>query len=695
MKNTGNIMKIALSWLLVLIFTTIIYVTVPFGPLIRETIYKSFTPKILETYPLKNTAFQIKEKYGTLLSNEGENGFAIYDISNPDSINENYRFKSGDKIHSFFESRNIVYLADGKNGVCIIDVKQPAKPNELSHVKIEGQAFDVAVSEHFLLVAAGSGGLSIIDMCDKKNPVPVTAISLKGSCQKVCRFGNLAIVGTDSAGIHFVDLENVTEPVLVKSIPAPGAVEAMMVYENYAYISCQNHGIKIFEISNIDNLKEVGLYPTKSPVHQMRFRNGFLFAANDSAGLAIINVNRPEKPELQRIYKTNHPIKFVYTRYYFAYISDNFPKAYYLDVDTGRNFVVYFVGVVLSLVLIVLIIYFIRSRDQRKIYNYFALLIIAGVYGYFLNGMLEIPIEAIHFLEYGTLSALIYFAFRNHLNDSVIFLVGAALVTIVGIGDELFQWVLPNRSWDIRDVGFNALSGGLVQLAIWLGIAPLLVKNRVTRKSIQVLKTYLLLMATIFAIILSLTPQNVFRITTQFPVLKFVEQAEPITEYGYKIFYENLGFFSRFEKNKLMEYDQKNAKAVAEILKNNYRTSYKEFLNIYTPGNAPFIHEMRVHIFRRDRYFQDKRFWVAYNENLILENFFSHSLESSLYKWTGGEMQQCKESLDEKKEEFYVSPVSENVITAYNLSTVWIVFLLIAGMILGLDFFLMSRKIVR
>lgn len=692
MSNTKNVMKIIISWMLVILFTAIIYLTLPYGPILREKIYKSFPPKIIETYPLKHKSFQIKESWGVLYSAEGEHGVGIYDISKPDSVIEMSRVTSHDTAFSFIEARKIIYLADGKAGVNIIDVTQPSVPKELNRIKLSGKAFDVIMSEHYLLVASGEGGLLIFDISDKENPVLIFSLSSGCSCQKISQHGNLAIIGTDRAGIYFVDLSDIANPKVVQTIAMPAAVTAMLVQENFVYVACLNHGIKIIDISDLSSPKEIGFYATASRVHQMSYRNGYLFAANDDVGLVLINVNKPEQPRLQRIFTTGDPITHIYSRYYYAYLTDTSPNAYFVDIDTGRNVVVYFVAFVLFLIFVIMIVYFIRSRRHRTMYNYLSLGIIAVVYGYFLHGMLEIPIEAIHFLEYGFLSVLVYFAFKNHLADALIFFVSSALITMIGIGDEFFQWLLPNRSWDFRDVGFNALSGGLVQLAIWHGIAPLLIKNKISKKSIRLLSRYLIAVALAFAILLSLTPQNNNRLANRFPFLKFLKNPESITEYGYKIFHDDIGgFFSRLEESKLLQFDRDQARSVAEILNKHHRTSYKDFLEMYASGNAPFIHEMRVHIFRRDRYFQDRQLWVAYKENLILEKFFSNSLEGSLYKWRGDEMQRCREQLGDQVNDFYVSPVSENVITSFSLQMVWIIFLVFAGLMLGLEFFIIAH----
>lgn len=66
--------------------------------------------------------------------------------------------------------------------------------------------------------------------------------------------------------------------------------------------------------------------------------------------------------------------------------------------------------------------------------------------------LIPLPIERIHFIEYGILGWLSYWAFGKK-----------ALIYVVTIGiiDELIQGALPNRIFDTRDILMNVIGGGL------------------------------------------------------------------------------------------------------------------------------------------------------------------------------------------------------------------------------------------
>jgi hypothetical protein len=79
------------------------------------------------------------------------------------------------------------------------------------------------------------------------------------------------------------------------------------------------------------------------------------------------------------------------------------------------------------------------------------------------------PVEAVHLVEYGILGVLAARALRHHAADSGSLLAAGLLVALVGTLDEVIQWLVPNRFFDLRDVVINAGSGALVQIALgWL-----------------------------------------------------------------------------------------------------------------------------------------------------------------------------------------------------------------------------------
>lgn len=76
---------------------------------------------------------------------------------------------------------------------------------------------------------------------------------------------------------------------------------------------------------------------------------------------------------------------------------------------------------------------------------------------------MTIPEERTHLIEYGVLAAFVYEALQERASQGkrvpAPALLALAITAFLGLLDESVQAILPNRVYDIRDVGFNALAG--------------------------------------------------------------------------------------------------------------------------------------------------------------------------------------------------------------------------------------------
>jgi hypothetical protein len=92
------------------------------------------------------------------------------------------------------------------------------------------------------------------------------------------------------------------------------------------------------------------------------------------------------------------------------------------------------------------------------------------LYWLLLKYQCRFPSERLHLLEYGLLAGLAYRAFRFDFPRLKAYVLGFLLAVGFGIVDELIQYVLPNRVFEVRDIVTNALAAalGLVTVAVVL-----------------------------------------------------------------------------------------------------------------------------------------------------------------------------------------------------------------------------------
>ena len=319
--------------------------------------------------------------------------------------------------------------------------------------------------------------------------------------------------------------------------------------------------------------------------------------------------------------------------------------------------------------------------------NYLWLAAVAMVYIFFTLKLWERPEEAIHFLEYGLLGFLLFKAFQHHIPDKSIYLAAFLLGTMIGIFDEILQWMIPLRYWDLRDVGLNALSVGLFQVAIWKGLKQEIPSTQVKPKSIKIISWLFIANLLLLGLCSSNTPPRVRSYTKLFPFLSFLEKQEPMNELKFKHKDPEIGvFFSRLSSDDIARTDRERAEEYGTIFKEWAAKEYGDFL-LNFPGYArPFLHEMRVHVFRRDRRFslanksenqKDRKdnLFIAYKENLILEKYFGKTLQKSPHKWQNTRSKQIEMEVD--RTSFYRSPVSAAAHIPLEEKTLWGVILLI------------------
>lgn len=140
----------------------------------------------------------------------------------------------------------------------------------------------------------------------------------------------------------------------------------------------------------------------------------------------------------------------------------------FISEKLGRPYFELLIGVLFFLTAAVLILYLKRATwGKAKLAIFLAVFVAGFVFAWHL----DILVERIHLLEYGILGWL---AIRDNLRAekaiiktsmfSALFILGVSIV------DEAFQWWLPYRVGDVRDVIFNEV-GGLWGMSLFLIIA--------------------------------------------------------------------------------------------------------------------------------------------------------------------------------------------------------------------------------
>ena len=374
----------------------------------------------------------------------------------------------------------------------------------------------------------------------------------------------------------------------------------------------------------------------------------------------------------------------------------------FISDSLGKSFFIYLIFTLLGIASIGTIYFLFLKLKIRALKNYIWLLILAVLYVYFTLKLRKSPVEVTHFLEYGILSILVFKALNHDIKDKTIYFSTMLIILIIGTLDEIIQWIVPGRIWNFKDVGLNVISGGLIQLGIWKVVRPKLKSGKMNPRSIRISTSLFASSLIILGLCASNTPQLVDIYTRHIPWLSYLQKEEPMSEFGYKHNDPEIGvFYSRMNPTKLRKTDNQRGEECAKVLNESVNINYRQFIKEYNPISNPFMHELRVHIFRRDTYFKKARsasdsnekkefYFIAYKENHILEKYYGNTTRKSVYSWDEKQIKEVEELIDKSK--FYKSPVSANLFTSFSVKAMWIAIIAIISILIAINMVIFLKE---
>jgi hypothetical protein len=355
----------------------------------------------------------------------------------------------------------------------------------------------------------------------------------------------------------------------------------------------------------------------------------------------------------------------------------------------GRQAFLYIAVIAILSVGAASVVYLLRRRVQRP-GNYAWLAGVSAVFIGYTFELRNIPEEALHFVQYGILGVLLYRALSHRVRDGGIYVIAAAIGASVGIIDEMIQWITPGRFWGLRDIWLNFFAVSLTQVAIAKGLHPSIISGRPGLGSLQWLCRAVAVAVLLLGVSLHNTPSRIAWYSERISALAFLKNNPSVmVEYGYLYTDPMIGRFrSRFPLDVLEQTDATRGLEASQIL-DRFRnhSTYGQFLKENNPITEPFLHEARVHLYRRDWHLQkvealqpdDESYrlllTVALRENQILERYFPNTLRQSGYVLLPDQIAFLKQN--QLLDHAYTSPVGQNLITRFTETQIGIASVLI------------------
>ena len=148
---------------------------------------------------------------------------------------------------------------------------------------------------------------------------------------------------------------------------------------------------------------------------------------------------------------------FVYTLILYSTLTLAFNLYVRVYDQVGRETVSFwmnagFVVVGVPLILFALVVY-------RPGPSGLAALLLIGMTVALCLDQLAVPAKRFHFFQYAPLTVLVFDALRFRCRDRGIYVWAMLLVSLIGLGDETIQWLLPDRYFGVVDVVINSVAG--------------------------------------------------------------------------------------------------------------------------------------------------------------------------------------------------------------------------------------------
>jgi len=342
----------------------------------------------------------------------------------------------------------------------------------------------------------------------------------------------------------------------------------------------------------------------------------------------------------------------------------------------GRDFFLVIVAVYLGLIFLLATLYLISTLKKLPLSNIVCLFFFFSLFAYWSWQLKSHPERALHFVQYGTLSILLYRALLHRFSDSGVYIIAVLGCFLVGTVDEIVQWFTPQRFFDYDDILIDGGASVLMQLAIITGIRPSIITLKANSKTLLICARLSIIQLILLSFCFINTPSLVNKYASQFEVLSYLKHNPSVmSEYGYRYEVPEIGrFFSRLNPQELVKVDQQRGEEVAKLIDQGYDVAnYDRFLAKHHFLKDPLTYEVRVRLFRRDAYWGQaneakpssrafrEALTISFREHLILRNFYPESYQNSNRRLSQKDEQWMREN--QFPDHKYISPVGGHLLT--------------------------------
>ena len=641
-----------MAWLLACVVVVAILLTAPLGPLVSLGLYRFLPNEVLQTYTLPSEV--------RALSASSVGVFAALQNDQLAMVEAGVRGAEGTHPLVVVDERCEHVAVGSTRGVC-------ARGSELLTIGLDGQqSHRFQLEQPIRAVASFREQIAVVTedevlLFDAAEPTPRRRLRLEmGPVGALAILEGVALIGAGSE-LVVVSLIAPEGPEEMLRLDYPAAIRSIACFGGEVYIA---HGDRV-EVRRFTGARDTHVMTQlgfERTVQRVNVANGNVVYAVLEGGDALpmytpralwwwVGSARGVELGATGVAGARDPW-FVHGR-----------TLTLAHLWGSKRFAVVFVGVVAAvsgLVLLMVTIY--RRRDRALRATVWSLVCLGLLVG-LLSSRLGTPIETLHILEYSTLGFLVYRALQlagwAGLGTGLVSLI---IAVTAGFLDETVQSTIPYRTGSLEDIGLDLRAVGIGVLFAWQVVYWGLPARRDPLPLAPVLAVPLVLWTAFFY---------------QF-------------ETGFGGRYEagdGLSYFSRLTPDEIAEADSARKHEVAATLLEEAPFGYSAFLTSHPASVDPFVHELRVHLFRRDRRLEKGDIAVACAEDELIQRLYPETVPLSGFAWSGALRATCPPRTDA-----YESPVSGDIATAFRPGVMWGLAGVLSGLLIAMALGLWLRR---
>lgn len=240
--------------------------------------------------------------YGHCMENRCSGGFIILDVSDINSINERYNYKTNYKIFDITIKDTTAYLSV-QDSILVFNIKNPDLPKKAAQFATGASSSSLCIKDNILYAVYPVTGMSVFNIDDQYNLKLIGQLDVSGSKAKLDN-DHLFIVhkngsDIDDINVAIVDVSSPDSPSKISEINMGdfGFSKSLDYSNNYLYVSHSSSGLYVLDVSDAGNPKEITRYKTGYK-NDVVVNNNYAFLSSDYDGVQIIDITDKQNPRL-------------------------------------------------------------------------------------------------------------------------------------------------------------------------------------------------------------------------------------------------------------------------------------------------------------------------------------------------------------------------------------------------------------